>query len=74
MNSFPIDEVRAEFPAVSGANGTVAPVFLDNPAGTKLPRRVVDAVSAALGDLDRPLAYMLAGDIGFVYRTAGVLG
>lgn len=48
MSSFPIDEVRAEFPAVSGVNGAAAPVFLDNPAGTQLPRRVIDAVSAAM--------------------------
>jgi cysteine desulfurase family protein (TIGR01976 family) len=48
MNNFPIDDIRAEFPAVSNSNGGAAPVFLDNPAGTQLPRRVIDAVSAAM--------------------------
>ncbi|HUS52520.1 MAG TPA: cysteine desulfurase-like protein [Thermohalobaculum sp.] len=48
MNSFPIKDIRAEFPAISVVNGAPAPVFLDNPAGTQLPRRVIDAVSAAM--------------------------
>jgi cysteine desulfurase family protein (TIGR01976 family) len=48
MNRFPIEDVRAAFPAISGINGSAAPVFLDNPAGTQLPRRVIDAVSAAM--------------------------
>jgi cysteine desulfurase family protein (TIGR01976 family) len=48
MNGFSIEAVRAEFPAMAGANGAGAPVFLDNPAGTQLPRRVVDAVSGAM--------------------------
>ena len=48
MNSFPIEDLRAEFPAISGETGTAAPVYLDNPAGTQLPRRVIDAVSAAM--------------------------
>jgi cysteine desulfurase family protein (TIGR01976 family) len=48
MSSFPIDDVRAAFPAVTGANGAIPPVFLDNPAGTQLPQQVIDAVSAAM--------------------------
>ena len=48
MSRFPVDDVRAEFPAVSGLNGATAPIFLDNPAGTQLPRRVIDAVGAAM--------------------------
>ena len=47
MSSFPIADIRAEFPAVSNAGSAV---FLDNPAGTQLPRRVIDAVSAAMID------------------------
>ena len=50
MNSFPVEDVRSEFPALSVENGEAAPVFLDNPAGTQLPRRVIDAVSAAMID------------------------
>ncbi|MGB8328060.1 MAG: cysteine desulfurase-like protein [Steroidobacteraceae bacterium] len=43
MKTFPIDTVRSHFPALaSGA------VFLDNPAGTQVPRQVIAAVSAAM--------------------------
>ncbi|MCU0514174.1 MAG: cysteine desulfurase-like protein [Anaerolineae bacterium] len=42
-----IQAVRAQFPALHQptAAGTL-PVFLDNPAGTQVPQRVIDAVSA----------------------------
>ena len=50
MNAFPIDRVRREFPALSGRHDGSPRVFMDNPAGTQLPRRVVDAVSNALVD------------------------
>ena len=48
MNDFPIDRVRREFPALSRADDGRPRVFMDNPAGTQLPRRVVEAVSGAL--------------------------
>jgi cysteine desulfurase family protein (TIGR01976 family) len=40
---FPIERVRSQFPALSAPS-----VFLDNPAGTQVPRPVIDAVSAAM--------------------------
>ncbi|HVW67365.1 MAG TPA: cysteine desulfurase-like protein [Steroidobacteraceae bacterium] len=43
MADFPIAAVRAEFPALSGKA-----VFLDNPGGTQVPRRVIAAVSRAM--------------------------
>ena len=43
MKGFPIDLVRAQFPALAGAAA-----YLDNPAGTQLPRTVIEAVSAAM--------------------------
>lgn len=43
MTAFPIAAVRAEFPALSGEA-----VFFDGPAGTQLPRRVIEAVSRAM--------------------------
>ncbi len=43
MTSFPIDLVRRQFPALAAAA-----VYLDNPAGTQLPRTVIEAVSAAM--------------------------
>ena len=50
MNAFPIDRVRREFPALSQSHDGRPRVFMDNPAGTQLPRRVVDAVSNTLVD------------------------
>ncbi len=61
MNRFPIDDIRAAFPAVSGATGKTAPIFLDNPAGTQLPRRVVDAVCAAMIEASSNLGGYFAG-------------
>ena len=43
MSAFPIDRVRAQFPALASAAA-----FLDNPAGTQVPQRVIEAVAAAM--------------------------
>jgi cysteine desulfurase family protein (TIGR01976 family) len=43
MTGFPVDEVRRQFPALGAAT-----VFLDNPAGTQVPRQVMDATAAAM--------------------------
>jgi len=43
MSAFPIDLVRSQFPALADAA-----VYLDNPAGTQVPRRVIKAVSEAM--------------------------
>ncbi len=43
MSAFPIDRVREQFPALEGPA-----TFLDNPAGTQVPRIVIDAVSQAM--------------------------
>ena len=48
MSVFPIDCVRREFPALSQSRNGRPRIFMDNPAGTQLPRRVIDAVSNAL--------------------------
>ena len=50
MSVFPIDRVRREFPALSQSRNGRPRIFMDNPAGTQLPRRVIDAVSNALVD------------------------
>ncbi|MGQ9888708.1 MAG: cysteine desulfurase-like protein [Aggregatilineales bacterium] len=43
--NFPIDAVREQFPALrQPATADTLPVFLDNPAGTQVPQRVIDAV------------------------------
>jgi cysteine desulfurase family protein (TIGR01976 family) len=46
MSTYPIDAVRACFPAISRPK--VPPVFLDNAAGTQVPQMVVDAVADAM--------------------------
>ena len=48
MLNFPIDAVRAEFPALAPVNGNGASAYLDNPGGTQVPRRVADAVRDAM--------------------------
>ncbi|ARM90802.1 cysteine desulfurase family protein (TIGR01976 family) [Rhizobium leguminosarum] len=45
MAYFPIDKIRAEFPALAGPK---PPIYLDNPAGTLVPRMVIDAVANAM--------------------------
>lgn len=45
--AFDVHAVRAQFPALTqmSAHGGKLPVFLDNPAGTQVPQRVIDAVT-----------------------------
>ena len=50
MRPFPIDRVRREFPALSRPHHDKPRVFMDNPAGTQLPRRVIEAVPNAMVD------------------------
>jgi cysteine desulfurase family protein (TIGR01976 family) len=40
---FPVERVRSQFPALNTPS-----VFLDNPAGTQVPRQVIEAVSGAM--------------------------
>jgi cysteine desulfurase family protein (TIGR01976 family) len=46
--TFPIERVRAEFPALAMTDRGRPRLYLDNPAGTQVPRRVADAVSQCL--------------------------
>ena len=48
MSVFPVDRVRREFPALSQSRNGRPRIFMDNPAGTQLPRPVIDAISNAL--------------------------
>ncbi|NTF42989.1 cysteine desulfurase-like protein [Rhizobium rhizogenes] len=48
-NSFPVDEVRAMFPAIQKAGDFV---FLDNAGGSQVPQTVVDAVANHLIDFN----------------------
>ncbi|MBL4602926.1 MAG: aminotransferase class V-fold PLP-dependent enzyme, partial [Emcibacteraceae bacterium] len=42
--SFPIEEVRKKFPSLSLKDEGVARVYLDNPAGTQVPKSVAEAI------------------------------
>lgn len=46
--NFPIGDVRDEFPALALTDGGRRRVYLDNPAGTQVPRGVAGAVSRCL--------------------------
>lgn len=46
MTAFPVTDVRAQFPAL--ARGEEGPVFLDNPAGTQLPRQAMTETVRAM--------------------------
>ena len=48
MPTFDVERLRAEFPALTRHNGAPAPVFFDNPGGTQVPGRVIDAITDCL--------------------------
>lgn len=54
--SFPIDDVRAAFPALAIQDEGRDRIYLDNPAGTQVPQSVVDAVSTCLVESNANLA------------------
>src|SRR6201991_3317115 len=49
QNSFPVDEIRAMFPAIQKAGDFI---FLDNAGGSQVPQAVVDAVANHLVDFN----------------------
>ncbi|HKZ18849.1 MAG TPA: cysteine desulfurase-like protein [Acidimicrobiia bacterium] len=66
-----VDELRNEFPAFAGPQ-----IFLDGPAGTQTPRRVIEAVSGAMATSmsnvggDFPSSYR-SSDLVNIARQAG---
>ncbi|HKU66332.1 MAG TPA: cysteine desulfurase-like protein [Candidatus Baltobacteraceae bacterium] len=48
LSTFSIDAVRAEFPALAIQDNGVPRIYLDNPAGTQVPRAVADAAARCL--------------------------
>ncbi|TPN48693.1 MULTISPECIES: cysteine desulfurase-like protein [unclassified Mesorhizobium] len=55
MADFPIEAVRARFPALSLTDKGRRRIYLDNPAGTQVPQAVADAVSRCLLTTDANL-------------------
>jgi cysteine desulfurase family protein (TIGR01976 family) len=45
LNRFPVDELRAQFPAIAKADGFI---FLENAGGSQVPQIVIDAVTRHL--------------------------
>jgi cysteine desulfurase family protein (TIGR01976 family) len=45
LNNFPVDQLRAQFPAIAKADGFV---FLENAGGSQVPQVVIDAVTRHL--------------------------
>ncbi len=45
MTSFPVDRLRAQFPALQRIVDDKHPVFLDGPGGTQVPQRVINALA-----------------------------
>ena len=43
-----LESIRAQFPALSENDNGVARVYFDNPAGTQVPTRVAERMSACL--------------------------
>ena len=48
ISTFPIDEIRAQFPGLAIADAGRPRIYFDNPAGTQVPRQVIDRTVAAL--------------------------
>ena len=42
MNTYPIDQIRQQFPALAITDHGAPRVYFDNPAGTQVPQRVID--------------------------------
>lgn len=47
-----LNAIRTQFPALQQTVGGVTPVFFDNPAGTQVPQRTIDAVRAYYTDMN----------------------
>lgn len=59
LQTFPIESVRARFPALSQAPRP--PIYLDNPAGTLVPQPVIEAVAKAMAEASSNLGGHFAG-------------
>jgi cysteine desulfurase family protein (TIGR01976 family) len=61
-----LEAIRAQFPALRETDDGVARIYLDNPAGTQVPQRVVDAMSdCMLG---------ASANLGGYFRTSELAG
>ena len=63
MSNFMVDQVREMFPALNADSSEHPLLFLDNPAGTQLPRSVIDAVGNAMISASSNLGGRFPGSI-----------
>lgn len=57
---FPIDDLRARFPALDLTDAGRRRIYLDNPAGTQVPKSVADAVAKCLVETNANLGGFFA--------------
>ncbi len=63
MPVFMVDQVREMFPALVSKDEQPPPIFLDNSAGTQLPRTVIEAVGQAMTSASSNLGGMFPSSI-----------
>lgn len=61
-----LEAIRSQFPALSQCDSGVARIYFDNPAGTQVPQRVVDAMSRCM--------LSASANIGGYFRTSSAVG
>jgi cysteine desulfurase family protein (TIGR01976 family) len=61
-----LEAIRSQFPALHQTDGGVARVYFDNPAGTQVPQRVVDAMSHCMLNA--------SANLGGYFRTSVAAG
>jgi len=64
--TFDLEAIRSQFPALSEADDGVARIYLDNPAGTQVPRSVVDRMSECM--------LAASANLGGYFRTSKLAG
>jgi cysteine desulfurase family protein (TIGR01976 family) len=61
-----LEAIRSQFPALHQTDGGIARVYFDNPAGTQVPQRVVDAMSRCMLNA--------SANLGGYFRTSAAAG
>jgi cysteine desulfurase family protein (TIGR01976 family) len=66
ISPFPIDEIRMQFPALAIADDGRPRIYFDNPAGTQVPKPVIDRTIEALKDKN--------ANLGGYFTTSAAIG
>lgn len=61
-----LEAIRSQFPALGEHDEGIARIYLDNPAGTQVPQRVVDAMSHCM--------LSASANLGGYFRTSQIAG